>query len=141
MLKQVFSSSTHSILQKSMDTANLRNEVIANNIANVDTPDFKRSEVVFEDKLKELLSTKANRSELQTTNPKHIQLGGNNNSIKQIEPTIHQVGDYSYRNDKNNVNIDTEMAKLAKNKINYDALTQSMSNEIRLLRIAITGRG
>jgi flagellar basal-body rod protein FlgB len=59
----------------------------------------------------------------------------------QIEPEIRTLKDLSYRNDENNVDIDVETAKMAKNKIYYDALGQSMSNEIRLLRMAITGRG
>ena len=52
MLERIFDSKTHFILNESMDATALRNNVIANNIANVDTPKFKRSEVIFEENLK-----------------------------------------------------------------------------------------
>jgi len=122
-----------------MDTACLRNTVIADNIANADTPGFKRSRVIFEENVKEALEKQTNDTRLKVTNFRHIQIG-NKTSIENIKPELKVIEDLSFRNDGNNVDIDVEMAEMSKNKIYYDALGQCMSNEIRLLRTAITGR-
>lgn len=136
MLNKIFNSGYNQLLTKAMDAANLRNEVIANNIANVETPGFKKSEVIFSEKIKKVLQNNKNHGKLDITNPRHIAI--NPGTISEVNPEIRTINSTSYRNDGNNVDIDTEMAELAKNKIYYDALSQSMSNEIRLLRLAIT---
>ena len=138
MLEKVFTSPTQSLLYKGLDTASVRNRVIADNIANVDTPGFKRREVIFEENIKKVLEKNTINDKLRTTDSRHMQI-----KVKdtQIEPEIRELKDLSYRNDENNVDIDVETAKMTKNKLFYDALGQSMSNEIRLLRMAITGRG
>ena len=138
MLEKVFTSPTQSLLNKGLDTASVRNRVIADNIANVDTPGFKRREVIFEENIKKVLEKNTINDKLRTTDSRHMQI-----KVKdtQIEPEIRELKDLSYRNDENNVDIDVETAKMTKNKLFYDALGQSMSNEIRLLRMAITGRG
>ena len=133
-----FWNQTHVLLNKAMDVGTLRNDVIADNIANVDTPGFKRREVIFEEKMKKALEGTTVQLGLNLTNSRHIQIEG---SIPDFEPEVRVLEDLTFRNDENNVDIDNEMAKMTKNKINYDAVSRSMSNEIRLLRMAITGRG
>lgn len=137
MFDKILNSPTQNLLSYAMDGAALRNRVIANNMANVDTPNFKRSEVVFEDQLRQLLLDKDESSRLKVTHPRHIQVTKKSASFR---PEIYQVNDLSYRNDNNNVDIDVETAKMSKNNIYYDALSSSMTQEIRLLRLAITGR-
>ncbi|MEN6350756.1 MAG: flagellar basal body rod protein FlgB [Syntrophomonas sp.] len=139
MLEKIFSSSTIPLLNKAMDVASDRDTVIADNIANVDTPNFKRRELIFEEKLKKVLDSQTNRGKLNISNPRHIQIGGVN-SWQDLQPEIIQMNDESYRNDENNVDIDVEMAKRTKNELYYDTLAQSMTQELRLLRLAITGR-
>ncbi len=138
MLEKIFTSPTQYLLNKGLDTASVRSKVIADNIANVDTPKFKRREVIFEENIKKVLEKNNINAKLRLTDSRHMQIKEKN---IQIEPEIRTLNDLSYRNDGNNVDIDVETAKMAKNKIYYDALGQSMSNEIRLLRMAITGRG
>ncbi len=136
MLGKIFDNPTSLLLNKSMDTATLRNSVIADNIANVDTPNFKRREVLFQEKLQNTLNN--NKSlDMRVTNNRHILMESKNN----LEPEIRQTREISYRNDGNNVDIDVESALMAKNKLHYDALAQTMDKEIKLLRLAITGRG
>ncbi|CFX64496.1 Flagellar basal-body rod protein FlgB [Syntrophomonas zehnderi OL-4] len=141
MLNSILNNRTQLILNKSMDAASLRNEVIAHNIANVNTPKFKRSEVLFEDKMKKILSGNINQDKLSCTNPRHMQINQTGLNLKEYQPDIKKLNDLSYRNDENNVDIDVENANLTKNKIYYDSVSQSMSNEIKLLRMAIVGRG
>lgn len=138
MLEKIFENKTHILLNKAMDVANLRNDVIADNIANVDTPGFKRQEVIFEEKIKKALEATTAQLELSISNHRHIQIGAD---TPEIIPEVRVLEDLTFRNDKNNVDIDNEMAKMKKNSINYDAISRSMSNEIRILRLAITGRG
>lgn len=140
MLMKLFDSPTITLLNKSMDVASERNTVIADNMANVDTPNFKRREVIFEDKLQKALLNNNQQLGVRVTNYRHISTESDQN-IFHLEPEIVEMNDTSYRNDGNNVDIDVESAKLAKNKLYYDSLTQSINNEIRLLRLAITGRG
>jgi len=137
VIDKIFNSPTQNLLSYALNGAELRNEVIANNIANVDTPNFKRSEVLFEDQLRHLLNDPPKTTQLKVTNPRHIQVTRRPASFR---PEIYQVNDLSYRNDKNNVDIDVEIAKMSKNYIYYDALSSSLTQEIRLLRLAITGR-
>lgn len=139
MLERIFDSKNQFILTKSMDAATLRNNVIANNIANVDTPKFKRSEVIFEENLKKVLEKNTNYAKLKVTHPRHIQIA-EGKKLEEFEPEIRVLDDLGFRNDENNVDIDVEMAKMSKNKIQYDSLGQSMNNELQLLRLAITGR-
>jgi flagellar basal-body rod protein FlgB len=138
MLERILETKTHVLLNKAMDVGNLRNDVIADNIANANTPKFKRREVIFEEKMKKALEGTADQLGLNLTNSRHIQIEGNN---VDVEPEVRVLEDLTFRNDENNVDIDNEMAKMTKNRINYDAVSRSMSNEIRLLRMAITGRG
>lgn len=141
MLERIFDTPTQWVLNKSMDVASLRNEVIADNIANVDTPKFKRREVIFEENLKTALQGGTEPAKLKVMDPRHFSLAGEKTNIEDFQPEIRVMKDLSYRNDENNVDIDVESAKLAKNKIMYDAVSQSMGEELSLLRLAITGRG
>lgn len=107
--------------------------MIANNIANVDTPNFKRSEVKFEDILKDAINGTKLRG--YVTNPKHIPIGPP--AIDSIQPEIIQVNDTSMRLDGNNVDIDAEMANLAKNQLYYYALVQRVSGELNSIMTAV----
>ena len=95
------------VLDKAADASWVRNEVIANNIANVDTPGFKRKDVVFESYLQQSLSGKGSFDE----KVRDINLSG-------IKPSVYtDYAQLSYRYDDNNVEISTESANLAENQI------------------------
>lgn len=140
MFDKIFNSPTQSLLTTALDVSVLRNQVIANNIANQNTPGFKRSEVIFEEKVKQALHNQAPPLRLRITNNRHIQVGEAAEG-ESLTPEVRQLKNLSYRNDHNNVDIDVENTKMAKNKIFYDAASASLTQEIRLLRMAITGRG
>lgn len=119
------------ILSDAVNAAWLRNQVISNNIANVDTPNFKRSVVKFEDILANMLEGKSFVG--YTTNSRHIPIGDN----IDIQPVVEKVDDTSYRMDGNNVDIDNEMAQLAKNNIWYDALISRLSGEFDSIKTVV----
>jgi len=122
------------ILHKALDAGWMRQQVIANNIANVDTPGYKRWDVSFEKQLQEALA-EAGKLPLARTHPGHL---GKTTSLEDVHPQIYQVVGSSYRNDDNNVDIDAEMAKQAANYLNYNLLTRLVTDYLGMLRIAIT---
>jgi flagellar basal-body rod protein FlgB len=126
-----FISNNTNILEKTLDAAWKRNEVISNNIANVDTPQFKRSTVSFEDELNKALDS--NELDLKTTDQRHISTK-NDLSVKVTQDST----SLQYRLDGNNVDIESEMSDLAKNSIRYNTLIQKVSDEYKKLKYVIS---
>lgn len=125
----MFSTNVYSyinVLNKAANASWLREETIANNIANADTPGYKRKDVNFES----VLRSELGNMKYHTLDSKvdHVDLNHLNAS------TYVDAANYSYRIDKNNVDIDTENVELASEKIRYDALTDSMTQEFSRLR-------
>lgn len=114
------------VLQKSADAAYLRNEIIADNIANVDTPGYKRQDVSFEEDLAIALK----RSRYKTLDEKVDTV--NLNHIKGRVYT--DSANYSYRMDGNNVDIDNENVELASNQLKYNGIVQSIDEEFKNLQ-------
>lgn len=135
MLGNIINNRTLELLEKGLDGASMRQKAIANNLANVDTPGYKAIEVTFEDQLREAWQGGRVGARLRTSHPRHFQIGCSNAELK---PQITMATGWTFRNDKNNVDVDREMARLAKNSIYYNSVAQSMNNEFRLLRMAIT---
>lgn len=115
------------VLQQAADASWLRNTILTNNIANVDTPNYKRQDVQFETYLIEQLAG-------GDTMDSYV----NDMDLSTLEPTIYtDQANLSYRLDGNNVDIDTENAELAKNQIKYNVMADSISQEFSRLRTAI----
>ncbi|MEG1459177.1 MAG: flagellar basal body rod protein FlgB [Acetivibrio sp.] len=112
------------VLDKAADASWLRNGVITNNIANVDTPNYKRKDVQFESYL---MSAVAGGDSLDE-NVNNMDLNTINASTYTEFPGL------SYRYDGNNVDIDTESAELAKNQIHYYTLLDSMTQEFNRIK-------
>ncbi len=121
-------------LKKALDGTWLRNEAISNNIANVNTPGYKRVTVEFENMLKGQMD--ASGVQLSVTNDKHIGNGSDN-----FQPLVQIDRSTSTRKDGNNVNIDVEMGDLAKNSIMYDGLIRQISREFRSIKTIIEEGG
>ena len=113
------------VMDKASDAAWTRNEIIANNIANVDTPGYKRQDLNFEDELERALG----HNRYKTMDEKVANLKN-----KHLEARV--VNDYSgfsYRTDKNNVDIDTENVMLAANQLKYQGLMSGLKHEFSTL--------
>jgi flagellar basal-body rod protein FlgB len=124
------------VLQKSLDALAIQHEVIANNMANIDTPNFKRAEVSFQEQLKNVLNQNQ-PSALWRTNPKHFPIP-QNISLNDFKPTITTITDTIGRNDGNNVDLEMESAKLAENNLLYNSLADLTGRYIANLKHAIT---
>lgn len=124
-----------SILNRGLDTATLRQQVYSNNLANVNTPGFKRDEVVFEQELRRALHgpqpIPANR-----THEDHLKFKGEI-SVMDAKPGIFLEKDTFSRNDKNNVDIDEEMANLTKNELMFNAISELTKVNFKVIRDVI----
>jgi len=113
-------------LDKAADAAWVRNEAIANNIANADTPGYKRQDVDFQTELQRAIR----QSGYTTMDEKVHNLSG-----RRLEPSVYtDYSGYSYRLDGNNVDIETENVMLAKNQLMYEGLLNSISQEFTNLK-------
>ncbi len=109
------------ILDKAADAANLRNELLTNNIANVSTPNYKRKDLDFETVLQGELAGEKNLS-------KAVKKA--NQNLETLDAQVYtDNASLSYRLDGNNVDINTEEARLAENQIKYQALVDLMNQE------------
>ncbi len=131
---ELLNSTTFNLLTSSVDAASLRHKVLANNIANADTPHFKRSDVSFEALLKEQLNARALSG--YRTHPKHIPIG---HAMPSVTPKVVTDHDTAMNHNGNNVDIDAEMAMLAQNQLNYHMYIGQISHEISMIRKAIGG--
>lgn len=131
MLEKAFSSIN--LKSKALDGSWLRNQLITNNLANSNTPGFKRQDVDFQKVLQEFLGQGGLR--MVRTNAKHMPLG--QGAEENITFNVDTEYGTSVRRDENNVNVDVEMAELAKNQLYYSAVVDSVNSDIRKLRTAI----
>ncbi len=119
------------VLDKAADASWKRNDVLANNIANADTPGYKRKDVQFETYL---IGAIGGTDDLNKT-VSEIDLSDLNAT------TYTEQAGLSYRMDGNNVDITTENVELAKNQIRYNTLMTSINHEFQDLKAAISGGG
>ena len=118
------------VLEDFIDYCSLRNKVISKNIANIGTQNYKREDVVFKDLLNE------NMSMLKTTDPKHF---GSVNF--KSENTIKVDKSKDMVSGINNVNIDEEMAELAKNTLQFKLASKKIGDYFKILQGVIKGGG
>ena len=110
-----------------------RQKVISSNIANINTPNYKTQDLVFEDELKN--SSFNNTLQLKQTDSKHIS---SINSLSNFSnPKLVQVQGLEEQNDGNNVNLDSQMGEQSKNKIIFDAIQSSIKRDSKLFRSVI----
>ena len=88
-------------LEKALDAAWLRNKVISHNIANADTPGYKKYQVSFEDELKAAMASSIKGKK---TRSKHMDIGAG--SINDVTPRIERSDFTKMRVDENNVDMD-----------------------------------
>jgi len=116
------------VLNKAAGASWTKNEIIANNIANVDTPDYKRKDLNFESLLSEALSD-------TSVHTRNMDKKVANLNMAALKPNVYtEYSTLSYRYDGNNVDIDTEQAYLADNQIKYYTLLDSMTHEFNRLK-------
>ncbi|MFC3797814.1 MULTISPECIES: flagellar basal body rod protein FlgB [unclassified Cohnella] len=122
-------------LEGALHAASLRQSVLQNNVANVDTPNFKRSDVQFEQLLSQAMNGGNSTLIGKRTDARHIAIGASG-SI----PDAQVLSDKTtvFNNSGNNVDIDSEMTKLAENQLRYNLYIQQLNHDVKMMR---TGMG
>ncbi len=130
---------TNYILERGLDVESLRRKVIANNIANVDVPHFKRSEVNFESELKRAIMDrheKENKLPALMTSERHIPFFVPRD-LRAVSPRVNLDYSSTYRNDGNNVDIEKEMVDAAKNQMRYNAFVTQLNHNFKMLKLSM----
>lgn len=118
------------VLDKAADSSWKRETVLANNIANVDTPGYKRKDLDFEGVLKQELG-RCKHTSLDTK----IE----NLHMDHLNPTVYtDLSNYSYRLDGNNVDIDNEEVEYASEQLRYQGITAGINNEFNRMKSVIS---
>ncbi|KXG10543.1 flagellar basal body rod protein FlgB [Anoxybacillus rupiensis] len=124
-------SPTFARLEQGLDYASLKQKVIANNIANADTPNYKAKEVRFKTELDQAMSS----FEAYRTNPKHFAFASKNTGNFLVTTRSDMV----YNHNGNSVDVDREMSELAENQIYYNALIERLNGKFNSLKTVIKG--
>ena len=131
-IQSISSDTTYELIKQGIKASNVRAKTIANNMANVNTKDYKRFNVVFEENLKN--QGDFSKLELKRTNPHHFS---SNNSNNDDSISIEQDKSTSMRNDGNNVDLDIEKVNQAANTLKYNALITDINNKFNNLKTVI----
>lgn len=123
-------SGTIQNLENALERADIKQKVLTNNIANIDTPNYKAKKVSF----RNLLDQETSNLEAVKTDYRHVDFTGSGDDYSIVSSS-----DTSYQQNGNNVDIDKEMTDLAENQINYQALVERMSGKFNSLKTVLTG--
>ena len=119
------------ILDKAADASWMRENVITNNIANIDTPGYKRQDVDFESVLQKALG----KTKYSSLDKKVREL---NQDLGKLTTTSYtDAENYSYRLDRNNVDENTENAELASESLRYQLLTTAITNNFSRMQTVL----
>lgn len=118
------------VLNKAANASGVRNTVLNNNLANVSTPGFKRSDIRFEEYLKKELANAGTQVFMDKA------VAGVDLANLKTTTYVDQK-ELSYRLDENNVDVDVENANLAQNTIRYYTLLDSMTQEFARIRMVL----
>jgi flagellar basal-body rod protein FlgB len=126
MIDALFTDSDYVAAKKMLDVSLLRHEAIASNLANLETPNYKRLDVApsFETQLRQAVAN------------------GNAEEISILQPQLAvDATAITGRSDGNTVQLETEMVKLDQNTVENTLETQLVNQKLARLRLAITGKG
>ena len=120
---------SYNLIRQGLDASSLRSKVISNNIANINTAEYKKFDVTFEESF-----NRSGNMEVKKTKEKHI-------SNNMTEGTINIARDEStsMREDGNNVDLDLEKVEQAANTLMYNALITQANNKLNLSKYVVTG--
>ena len=131
-------SKTFNILEKSLVFRQIRQDLIASNIANADTPFYKPRDIRFEEALEaekeRIYNNKNKKLELAKTSPMHLEPKEFEDSFK---PIVFFRDGHLARNDGNSVDIDVETTEMAKNMIAYNATVKALKTEMKIFNAVL----
>ena len=131
-------SRSAALLSAALDYRSMRQDMIASNIANADTPNYKPRDVRFEEALAakkaEIFGTHSKTLKLAKTDAKHLEPQEHKASFK---PTLYFRDGHMARNDGNSVDIDVETTEMSKNSIMFNAIVQAKKKDAAIFKSVI----
>jgi len=131
-------SKSNELMAKALDFRAVRQDLIASNIANADTPYYKPRDIRFEDALSakkaEIFNESSNKLELAKTDGAHLSAVDEKSSKK---PKLFFRDGHMARNDGNSVDIDVETTEMSKNSVMFNALVQAMKKDSLIYKSVI----
>ncbi|MEA3331955.1 MAG: flagellar basal body rod protein FlgB [Campylobacterota bacterium] len=131
-------SRTHDLIADALDYRAMRQDMIASNIANADTPFYKPRDVRFEDALAtkkaDIMQENKSKLDLAQTDSAHIPL---QNEKGNYRSTTYFRDGHMARNDGNSVDIDVETTEMSKNSVMFNALIQANKKDTMIFRSVI----
>ena len=131
MKVDLFQNQTIDAMGAYMSRLSQRQQIVASNLANIDTPGYKAKDVSFHATMQELMTD--NSGELKTSSPDH------SSDMIAIMPRAQafEVQGLTPRADQNNVDLDREMMKLSETSFGYSMMTQFLRGKFRTISMAI----
>ena len=127
-------SKTLKALVASLKFREMRQEILSSNVANADTPGYKAKRIDFEAALARALDVDG-KMQMNTTDSRHFDVG--NGGFGNLKPEVYDDPNGVVSDDGNTVDRDTELAKMAENKILYDAAVQLINKKTALMKYAV----
>jgi flagellar basal-body rod protein FlgB len=123
--------STIKALTASLKMREMRQELIASNVANAETPGYKTKRLGFEEALARALDVDG-EMQMNTANPRHHDVG--NGGFNNLQPEVYEDPNGIVSEDGNTVDVESEMSRMAQNKIMYDASVQLLNKKLGLMK-------
>lgn len=136
MWKNLIETSTSNRLERELDYAARRSELLLQNVANANTPGYKRIDLDFDAILKQTMTRTTPGLPLALTDSKHLP----GTVVTEVEPPVVHDDSTSMRLDGNNVDVEYEMARIAENSMYYQALSNSWKSNMNRTKLVIEGR-
>lgn len=121
------------LLNKSLDLRSTKQQVIAANIANAETPGYDRAEFRFEEALSTALTDATTL--LQATHPQHIALPSS--TVAEVKGSLLRHPDTTGIGDGNSVSVDTEMIAMTENQLMYETAAQLLKKKLSILKYVV----
>lgn len=125
------------LAEKAMDLRSQRHKLIASNIANIDTPNYKAFDLVIEEAMEKVLGA-GGGVELARTQPGHMPMRSGPEASRAADVAVLSA---TVRKDNNSVSVDKEMTALSENNLLYNALAQVVAKKFEGLKSVIQGGG
>ena len=130
-ISSIIGTDSYNLMKEGIKAATVRGKAISNNIANINTANYKRFNVIFEDNINKSANSNLN---LKTTNEKHLTDSETTGNI-----TVEKDESTSMRTDGNNVDLDVEKVNQAANTLKYNALIQQANGKLSNIKYVIAG--
>lgn len=136
MFESTYFMKTQTVLEKGLGASMLKRQVLADNIANVDVPHFKRSEVLFEEQLKRAIESESTEKQKAvptlTTDSRHIEFF-KSQDFREVQPKANIDYLTSMRADGNNVDMEKEVTEASHNQMIYSLMIERLNQNFRQL--------